>query len=102
MKWLKHFISEKGSLDIQFHSINMAEGPEEQVWMKMETSPNDSSICKSSSDPDDVSNNKKCDPKNEEKEINDRSVTTASKLGNGDCFHNPENLVQFVVSGKSF
>ena len=68
----------------------------------MEKPPNDSIICKSSIDPDAVSENEKCDSNNAEKTISDRSETIASKLGNGDCFHNPENLVQFVVSGKLF
>ena len=31
---------------------------------------------------------------------NIRSNMLSSKLGNGDYFHNPENLVQFVVSGE--
>ena len=31
---------------------------------------------------------------------NTRSNMSSSKLGNGDYFHNPENLVQFVVSGE--
>ena len=29
-----------------------------------------------------------------------RSNILSSKLGNGDYFHNPENLVQFVISGN--
>jgi hypothetical protein len=33
-------------------------------------------------------------------DINIKSNMLSSKLGNGDCFHNPENLVQFVVSGE--
>ena len=78
----------------------MAESPEEKVCLKMENPPNESIIRKSSSDPDAVSNNEKCDPNNTEETIHDRSEIIASKLGNGDCFHNPENLVQFVVSGK--
>ena len=30
-----------------------------------------------------------------------KSNYLTSRLGNGDVFHNPENLVQFVVSGKN-
>ena len=33
-------------------------------------------------------------------DMNIRSSMLSSKLGNGDYFHNPENLVQFVVSGE--
>ena len=33
-------------------------------------------------------------------ETNIRSNMSSSRLGNGDHFHNPENLVQFVVSGE--
>ena len=80
----------------------MAEGPQEKDCLKMDIPSNDSSICKSSSDPDVVSNNERNDPKNTEKPNNERTEAIASKLGNGDCFHNPENLVQFVVSGKFF
>ena len=29
-----------------------------------------------------------------------KSNYLTSRLGNGDVFHNPENLVQFIVSGK--
>ena len=28
-------------------------------------------------------------------------LTLSSKLGNGDYFHNPEDLVEFVISGKN-
>ncbi len=34
-------------------------------------------------------------------DMNIRSNISSSKLGNGDYFHNPENLVQFVVSGDN-
>ena len=30
-----------------------------------------------------------------------KSNYLTSRLGNGDVFHNPENLVQFIVSGKN-
>ena len=33
-------------------------------------------------------------------EANKAIKSKTSRLGNGDVFHNPENLVQFIVSGK--
>ena len=33
-------------------------------------------------------------------EANKAIKSRTSRLGNGDVFHNPENLVQFIVSGK--
>ena len=34
-------------------------------------------------------------------EANKAIKSKTSRLGNGDVFHNPENLVQFIVSGKN-
>ena len=34
-------------------------------------------------------------------EANKAIKNRTSRLGNGDIFHNPENLVQFIVSGKN-
>ena len=80
----------------------MAEGCEENIKQMMESPSKENNIFKSSCDPSQICEEAASETNNTESSITGRNDEKTSKLGNGDCFHNPENLVQFVVSGIGF
>ena len=79
----------------------MAEGPVEQIEPMIEIpSKENNTLKKSSTDGSQTCEIEKCAKSDTDMILTSRNDALTSKLGNGDCFHNPENLVQFVVSGK--
>ena len=79
----------------------MAEGLEDNIKSMLDSTLKEDNVFESSSEVAATSRDENRGPRNAEMATTIWDETLASKLGNGDCFHNPENLVQFVVSGKS-
>ena len=77
----------------------MAEGPEDSINQMLDSTSKDDDVIESSSEGTAARDERRVST-NTEMTVTSWNETLASKLGNGDCFHNPENLVQFVVSGK--
>ena len=81
----------------------MAEGPVEQIEPMIEIpSKENNALKKSSTDGSQTCEIEKCAKSDTDMTLTSRNDALTSKLGNGDCFHNPDNLVQFVVSGKIY
>ena len=79
----------------------MAEGLVEQIEPMIEIPPKENdTLKKASNDGSQTCETEKCAPSDTDMALTSRNDALTSKLGNGDCFHNPDNLVQFVVSGK--